>query len=356
MANMHHNHDTNTLTPKQAAQRLNLTTPEVMDWVREGRLPVIEQRGPNGIEYRIPQDAVEAAYRGLPWADRQPSRRRPSWRNHRLARRAFVTLAATSGAAAAGVYATRWFPDSGSSSPTASNLTTPTDDNAEPDSLLGDESASVAAASTSTPTTDTPIEPSIPRIDMPALNLDDLIHGGVGLDGINLAGPGIVPAVDNPTDWEIFIPTAQLRASVVGLGLTPTRALGAPDNPDVIGWWQDGPTPGATGNVLLDGHRDFTDIEGNVGFGVNWLLPDVAPDDLILIADHNAQQTFVYAISDAFGVTVDDPNAARFLQGSNLPILTLITCEGSFDKSSHAYANRRIVIALLQGIAHGTPT
>lgn len=352
---MHNDAPNDTLTPKQAAQRLNLTTPEVMDWVREGRLPVIERRGPHGIEYHIPRTAVDAAYRGMPWTETRPARQRPSWLNRRLARRAFVSLAVTSAAAAAGIYATRWLPDDNASSPTTSRLTTPSDSDPQSDAARRGEALAAAASSTSTSNENPLSRPSVPRIDLPPIDLENLIHGGVGLDGVNLSGPGIVPAVDNPTAWEIFIPTAQLRAAVVGLGLTPSRALGAPDNPDVIGWWQDGPTPGDTGNVLLDGHRDFTDIEGNVGFGVNWLLPDVGPDDLILIADHAAQQTFVYAISDAFAVTFDDPNAARFLQRSNLPILTLITCEGSFDKSSHSYANRRIVIALLQGIADGTP-
>lgn len=142
----------------------------------------------------------------------------------------------------------------------------------------------------------------------------------------------------------------------MGLGLTPSRALGAPDNPDVIGWWQDGPAPGASGNVLLDGHRDFTDTAGNVGLGVNWLLPGVQRGDLILVADRDAQQSYLYTISDAFPVAADDPSSARFLQRSNLPILTLITCEGSFDESRHAYNSRRIVIAVLQGIADGLPT
>lgn len=155
-----------TVTPKQAAQRLNLTTPEVMDWVRHGRLPVIERRGPHGTEYRIPRAAVDAAYRGLPWSQPQPSHQRPPWLTRRLARRAFVTLAGTSAAAAAGLYATRWLPDSGAPPNAVAALPTPSD----AESQLGSNSGAGPFPSSSTspaPGSPSLLPPSDQRVALP---------------------------------------------------------------------------------------------------------------------------------------------------------------------------------------------
>ena len=37
--------------------------------------------------------------------------------------------------------------------------------------------------------------------------------------------------------------------------------------------------------MLLDGHRDYSDKDGNVGTGVCWLLPESVADDFVLIRD-----------------------------------------------------------------------
>ena len=196
-------------------------------------------------------------------------------------------------------------------------------------------------------------EPRVPLIDLPEIDEDDLIHGGDGRAGAILAGPGIVPSsgAARSTDWEILIPSARIRAGIVKVGLAPGNAFGAPDNPDVIGWWEHGPQPGQPGNVLLDGHRDFSDIDDNLGTGVCWALPQTREGDFIIIRDNVAELHYVYQVRETFSVRWNDPDAVRFLQPSEESILTLITCEGSFNEDSHNYSSRRIVIASLLGRA-----
>ena len=190
---------------------------------------------------------------------------------------------------------------------------------------------------------------------LPEFDVDALIHGGSGEAGSNLRGSGIFPSVDNRTAWEVIIPAAKLRADVVGLGVLPNGAFGAPDNPDVIGWWQDGPMPGEPGNVLLDGHRDYTDVDGNVGLGVAWALPEVALGDQILVVDREAGVTHVYLVTQTLSVPHDDPDGGRFLQSTTTSMLTLVTCEGSFDRAERLYSERRIVTAVLLGMALDVP-
>ena len=43
----------------------------------------------------------------------------------------------------------------------------------------------------------------------------------------------------------------------------------------------------------------------------------------------------------------NDPSGLAYLQPTRESILTLVTCEGSFDEGTHNYSNRRIVVAEL---------
>lgn len=196
-------------------------------------------------------------------------------------------------------------------------------------------------------------EPRLPEVDLPEFDEADLIHGGDGRAGAILAGPGIVPSsgASRTTDWEILIPSARIRASLVKVGLARGNAFGAPDNPDVIGWWENGPQPGQPGNVLLDGHRDFSDIDDNLGTGVCWSLPQTGVGDVIIIRDSAVGLHYVYEVTETLSVRWNDADAVRFLQPSQDSILTLITCEGSFDDEAHNYSSRRIVVASLIGQA-----
>lgn len=187
---------------------------------------------------------------------------------------------------------------------------------------------------------------------LPEFDEADLIHGGTGSQGRTLAGRGIVESSreEAATEWELLVPSARLKASIVKVGLTPDGALGAPDNPEVIGWWEDGPSPGQTGNVLLDGHRDYSDIYDQVGTGVCWALPQTQPGDPILIRDNAANVYYLYEVTETASVGWDDPDGTRYLAPSHEPILTLVTCEGSFDEDSHNYSNRRVVVGAYVGL------
>ena len=165
-----------------------------------------------------------------------------------------------------------------------------------------------------------------------------------------LAGPGIVASSGQATPYVIQIPTARMQAKIVWLRLTDNTALGSPDNPFVVGWWVDGAAPGEVGNVLLDGHVDYTDITEEVGTGVSWFLADVTVGDPILIRNDAAQETYVYRVTEATAVAADDGDALRYLQNSSEPVLTFITCEGAFDHEAFEYPERRIVRAALEAI------
>lgn len=180
--------------------------------------------------------------------------------------------------------------------------------------------------------------------NVPSFDAGALLHGGEGHEGAILRGPGIVPNL-GLTNWELIFPSAHFRAAMIGVGVTPAGLFGAPDNPHVIGWWSEGPAPGEPGNVLLDGHRDFTATDGTIGTGVCWQLDDAGPGDLMIIRDRWDGRAFVYTVRAIHHIAWNDPAGQSFLRSGTAPTLTLITCEGSFDQSTHNYSQRTIVVA-----------
>lgn len=341
-------HSDDSLTTREAAERLGVSSVQIMRWIESGRLPAERRHGVGGEEFRIPASALERIRGGSGQARQLRSRENDA--------RGWRTVGGTLliGGVAAAIAAIAVFVvlpggtqrDVAPGAVRAVDLPPP----ATIDSVEERESSDTASGAARSDR-----EPELDIVPLPEFDAAELIFGGSGVDGANLAGPGIVSAVRNRTRWSVLIPAARIRADVVGLGNTAEGALGAPDNPDVVGWWRDGPEPGQRGNVLLAGHRDFTDIGGNVGTGVAWELPNMEVGDSILVVDHEAQVTFVYAVRETLTVAYNDPDVGRFLQSSSAAVLTLITCEGSFDGDARRYSSRRIVIAELIGKAEEIP-
>ena len=181
-----------------------------------------------------------------------------------------------------------------------------------------------------------------------------LKHGTDGSEG------GILP-IDNGvvvsslpehrTKWELIIPSAGLKSAVVRVGRTPRGAMGSPDNPYVIGWLESSAAPGESGNTLLAGHRDFEDISGNIGTGVCWELVNTEPGDQMIVRDNERDIYYVYAVTEA--VTLDPRNreSARYLWDTDEPVITLITCTGSFNADTNRYSHRFVVVGELAAVA-----
>ena len=122
-------------------------------------------------------------------------------------------------------------------------------------------------------------------------------------------------------------------------------ALGAPTGPDEVGWYQFGPAPGNQGNVLLDGHVDWTDRTTGIPRGaVFYQLRSLGVGNQIVFTDGTAQA--VYQVAKHRRYRFDDPAGVDVLQPTDDSRLTLITCGGTFDRASRSYDQRDVVIAL----------
>ena len=147
------------------------------------------------------------------------------------------------------------------------------------------------------------------------------------------------------------MPSAGIRAAVVQVGLTPDGAMGSPDNPFVVGWFNRSAIPGELGNALLGGHRDYQDRDGNVDVGVCWKLDETRVGDQLIMFDQAAERYYVYDIVDIATIRPDSHEAVKYLSQTRESVVTLITCSGDFDEDTNSYEERIVVVALLNAIA-----
>ncbi|MCY3569525.1 MAG: class F sortase [Chloroflexi bacterium] len=183
---------------------------------------------------------------------------------------------------------------------------------------------------------------------------DALRHGSDGSEGAILPrSNGVVPSSGEPhaTTWEIIVPSAGLKSSVVSLGRTPTGAMGSPDNPYVVGWLDSTPAPGEVGNTLLAGHRDYEDLSGNIGTGVCWELHNTQVGDHMLIWDEALNVYYVYTVTETVTLDPSDRESARYLHNTDVPVVTLITCTGTFNTETKRYSHRLVVVGELSAVA-----
>lgn len=223
------------------------------------------------------------------------------------------------------------------------------------------------SASSDVAQTDTEeLKPSPPSVvaGRPVVPLDTVLEDGLdeealkhGTDG---SEGGILP-IDNgvvvsslpehQTRWELLIPSAGLKSAIVRVGRTASGAMGSPDNPYVIGWLDSSAAPGEAGNTLLAGHRDFEDISGNIGTGVCWELVSTRPGDQMLVRDNDQGIYYVYTVTEAVTLDPRDRDSARYLWDTEEPVITLITCTGSFNADTHQYSHRLVVVGVLAAVA-----
>ena len=206
------------------------------------------------------------------------------------------------------------------------------------------------ATPTSAPTT-APISPGThPRQTpfVPAL----LTKVGLGLR----AGPVSVPLL-------LEIPKLGINASMLGVGITSSNSMDAPEGPSDDPVWQQGfwyrgsAIPGARSTALIAGHIDG----GRGGAAVFGHLDRLQPGDAVVVHDTRTGLDVRFAVTASKSYSLAQaatpavlkqiygagPVAGKWAQPSadGIAHLTLITCSGTFRNGTHdhrlvVYANR----------------
>ena len=160
------------------------------------------------------------------------------------------------------------------------------------------------------------------------------------------AGPGAVPL-------ELQLPSLDVVASVVGVGITPKSVMDAPMGPagDPVWqqafWYRGSAVPGALSTALIAGH-----VGGPGGSSAVFAhLDRLQPGDPIVVRDTRTAVDVRFSVTEAKTYSLDEaaepavltqiygagPVAATWPQPSadGLAHLTLITCTGTFRNGTH---------------------
>jgi LPXTG-site transpeptidase (sortase) family protein len=149
------------------------------------------------------------------------------------------------------------------------------------------------------------------------------------------APPPLVPARP-PTHF-------QIPSIGVDAGVEHVPFLAVPQDPSKVAWFRTGPAPGEAGAAVFDGHLDWT-----TGPAVFWHLRDVkVGDQLIVSGESTPPLTFVVTEVDVVSAASTPPAWLYATDGP--PELTLITCEGIYNRASgFGYNDRLLVRSALQ--------
>jgi sortase (surface protein transpeptidase) len=136
----------------------------------------------------------------------------------------------------------------------------------------------------------------------------------------------------------IAIPAAGVQARVVPVGLRPDRTMEVPAV-GLAGWYEVGPRPGEAGPAVIVGH-----VDSRSGPAVFFRLGELQRGDRILVGQAGG-------VARSFVVQRVERSAKEALPVERIwnrtrqPVLRLITCGGSFDRSTGHYRDNIVVYA-----------
>ena len=138
----------------------------------------------------------------------------------------------------------------------------------------------------------------------------------------------------------IVAPRAGIDAPVATLGVDGEGVMESPDSPELVAWYDFSGRPGEGGNAIFAGHLDYA----NYGPAVFWNLRDLAENDEIEVVLADGSR-LVYRVVSARSYAVAEAPVAEIIGRTEAESVTLITCGGSFDRSSRQYDQRLVVRA-----------
>jgi len=187
-------------------------------------------------------------------------------------------------------------------------------------------------------------------------------RAGASAGSTTTAPPGTSPSVAPPTEdpdllgshsarldehprrtplvpVSVAIDPSGIAGPVVPAGIDAAGDMAVGTDPDIVAWYEHGPSPGEDGSAVLAGHVDYG---GRTG--VFFRLTEVTPGATVVVtyADRS-QQRFVVVGRRQYPKS-DLPVAEIFARTGG-PRLVLITCGGEFDDAAGSYRENVVVYA-----------
>jgi hypothetical protein len=143
----------------------------------------------------------------------------------------------------------------------------------------------------------------------------------------------------------LTIPAIGVRApEIAALGLTAQGALEVPGDATTVGWFTGAPSPGEVGPAVLAAHVDYKHVPGAFS-----RLKELRPGEQARVgrADGRTAVFTVYRVDRYAKAEFPTDQVYGDTAG---PELRLITCGGTFDRSSGNYLDNVVVYARLTAV------
>lgn len=152
------------------------------------------------------------------------------------------------------------------------------------------------------------------------------------------AGTAAVVA-DGLRPTRVALPSIEVDAPVVDLGISGDGHVQVPTAPQDTGWLTTSPAPGQQGPAVILGHVDSTN-----GPAVFYRLRQLAVGDPVVVTRKDGTQVRFTVDGLRRFAKSDFPTQATYGPVPG-PALRLITCDGPYDRSAGGYQDNLVVFA-----------
>lgn len=145
---------------------------------------------------------------------------------------------------------------------------------------------------------------------------------------------------ENAQPVRLVIPRAKVNHRFVVRGLNAKREMEDPGGKDDVAWYDFSSLPGFGSNAVLSGHVDWYTGER----GVFWFLRDLKEGDEAEV-HYSDGMVLKYRVVRVEVYGVNEVPVAEITGPTSTDMLTMITCDGVFQRSTRDYTQRRVVFA-----------
>lgn len=141
----------------------------------------------------------------------------------------------------------------------------------------------------------------------------------------------------------LIIPSINVEAPVVQVGLREDGLMDIPPTPHEVGWFALGFLPGEKGNAVMAGHLDQASGEA----AVFWELRRLRTGDVITVTRVDGTP-LRYIVESSAHYTAHNAPLQRLFGASTGSYLHLVTCNGAWQEDLQTYDKRLVVTAKLE--------
>ncbi len=140
------------------------------------------------------------------------------------------------------------------------------------------------------------------------------------------------------------IPSLNIEAPVEALGRQELTNI--PPDGEKVFWYKDGVNPGGRGSAVIAGH--FDDYTGPAIF---YSLKHIKPGDMVYIIDRR-YQLLMFQVDEVTSYRREEAPLQEVYQVTGPSSLTLVTCEGYYNREQQTHTHRLVVKAKRVGSYH----